>query len=248
MNKKNSPQSVIDKFQKRQKMLPYFLGGMAALLVIIGLVVIILVAAGGGNAFGGLFPSKTPTPSATPTETPVLPTEIPTMTPTITETPTPTMTNTPSGPQLYEVQEGDFCSTIAEKFGVDLITLIKINPGILPTAQNACPIKVGDRIIIPAPGQVAPTPTIVPSTIPRGTLIDYMVEPNDTLKIIAAKFRSTIEAIKQANRITNENLIYVGQMLKIPVNLVTATPSVAPTSTLSGHLVTPPSRTSTPTP
>ena len=46
----------------------------------------------------------------------------------------------------------------------------------------------------------------------------YTVVAGDTLSKIAKQFGTTVQAIAQLNGITNPNLIYVGQVLKIPKN------------------------------
>jgi uncharacterized protein YkwD len=62
-------------------------------------------------------------------------------------------------------------------------------------------------------------------------LIEYRVLPGDTLAGIAAKFNSIADNIIEANNIENANALAVGQVLQIPVNLVTATATLPPTST-----------------
>jgi murein DD-endopeptidase MepM/ murein hydrolase activator NlpD len=58
-----------------------------------------------------------------------------------------------------------------------------------------------------------------------GTVTDvYVVRPGDTLSKIAAQFGTTVQAIMQANHLTNPNYIYSGQRLYIPgAAVVTAT-------------------------
>jgi len=225
---KQSPQNVIEAYRRRQQMMPFLIWGLAILLVVVGLIILVVSFLGpnrGGLA--GLFASPTPSATATFTPTATQPTPTPTETPTITDTPLPTETPTPSGPFEYTVQEGDTCYDLAIKFNVDLLALLAINN--FPLDQ--CPIRVGDKILIPAPGQTLPTPTPLPTNMPRGTRIEYYVLANDTLEIIAARFNSTVEAIMQENKITDKNKIYVGQKLIVPVNLVTPTPTRAPTNT-----------------
>ncbi len=245
MNQKDNPQSVIDKYSKRQKFMPYVLGGLAGILALAGIFIIISVATGSGNIFKGLFATKTPTPTATFTPTATVPSPTPTMTPTITETPLPSATATPSGPQYYTVKEGDDCWTLANTFGVDLLVLLAINN----FHSGTCPIIPGTDIIIPAPGQALPTSTPLPSDIARGTEIEYTILSGETLADIATRFNSTLEDIKTRNNIEDENVIYVGQVIKVRVNLVTATPTLAPTSTLSLTTAKPTTNpTVTPTP
>lgn len=243
MNQKNTPQDVINKFAKRQKFMPYILGGLAGILALLGILIIIAVATGSANPFKAIFSTKTPTATATFTPTATVPSPTPSNTPTMTLTPTETATVTPSGPQYYEVQQYDNCADIAAKFNVDLLVLLAIN-----NFGGECNIVPGQKILIPAQGQELPTPTPLPSDLPRGTVIEYTVRTGDSLATIASVFNTTVEDIMLQNNLKDENLIYLGQVLKIRVNLVTPTPTVAPTSTLAGQLINPPTATATVTP
>jgi LysM repeat protein len=109
---------------------------------------------------------------------------------------------------------------------VDLNTLLALNS--FPAGQ--CPIAVGQTILIPAPGQTLPTATPVDvSKIAPGTLYEYIVQPNDTLRGIALAFNSTQLAIQTQNKLTNPNLLNPGQKLVIPVNIATPVPTTTDT-------------------
>ena len=237
MSHSDSPQSVIKKYERRQKVMPFVLGVLAGILALIGIIIIIIVATG-SKSFGGLFATKTPTATATFTPTATQPTPTPSNTPEPTQTFTPSVTATASGPQIYEILANDNCSDLADRFGVDLLVLLAIN-NLEITDDGACPIIPGQKIIIPAPGQLLPTPTPIPSDLPRGTVISYTVQIGDTLAYIASLFNSTVEDIISQNKITDINLIYPGMVLKIRVNLVTPTPTRQATSTLVLMTATP---------
>ncbi|MCX7976690.1 MAG: LysM peptidoglycan-binding domain-containing protein, partial [Bellilinea sp.] len=189
MREKKSPQSVIDSYRKRQQMMPYITWGLAGLLVLMGIILIFLWVSGGNSPQIALFSSPTPTATSTLTPSPVPPTATVTMTPTETETPTPTLTFTPSGPFEYTVQSGDTCFDLAVKYEVDLLVLLALNN--FPAGQ--CPIREGDKILIPAPNQQLPTETPLPTGLPRGTRIEYVVKTGDTLDYIASIFNSTVD-------------------------------------------------------
>ncbi|MCL4559561.1 MAG: LysM peptidoglycan-binding domain-containing protein [Chloroflexi bacterium] len=243
MSQKNSAQNVIQSYRKRQQMGPFIVGGAAILLVIVGLLVLVLWLTGPNAPSLAILSTKTPTATSTYTSTPVTPTSTPTITPTETLTPTMTVTPTPSGPFKYQVQEGDTCWDIAQKFQVDLMVLLALNN----FPSNECPIKVGDEIYVPAPDQGLPTPTALPTGY-KGE-ITYTVMPGDTLAGIAYKFYSTEDAIMAKNKITDKNKIYPGDKLIIPVNIATRVPTRAPTSTPNPltPTVTPKPGTATPT-
>jgi LysM repeat protein len=159
---------------------------------------------------------------------------VPTSTPTITSTPTQTSTPTPSAPFYYIIQENDSLSSIAEKFNLGengVIQILLLNPVIDSVTQI---IYAGQEILVPPPGWPMPTTTPWPQDAARGTKITYFVLPGDSLGTIADKFRSTIEEIIKANPDILEDetsLIYPGQLLIIPVNLVTAAPTSISTQT-----------------
>ncbi|MBX3038049.1 MAG: LysM peptidoglycan-binding domain-containing protein [Anaerolineales bacterium] len=210
----------------------------AGALVFIGLAVLIYWLFQPGKPLSNLIATETPTPTITPS-----PTNTNTITPSPTETSTPTITFTPtfSAPFTYTVQDGDYLQLIVEKFalGDNAIPLILIlnepyidtngNPGgIDPTTQIVIP---GQVILLPYPGMPLPTATPLPPDLRPGTLIDYVVQSGDSLAGIANLFNSTIDAISKQNNITNPNELFVGQLLQIPVNLVTPTATRPPTST-----------------
>ena len=237
MEKKGSTGTVISSYRKkRQQSNVIFVYGAAGLLVLAGLALLIIWLTGPAKPLSGLFATVTPTPTLTftPTITPSL-----TATSTITSTPTQTTTSTPSGPFLYTVQEGDYLSSIVTKFnlGQDGIPLILyLNPftsegaiqSINPTTQVVYP---GQQIFIPNPDLKLPTATSIPANLARGTLVNYQVQSGDSLAGIASKFNSTVDDIVKQNKLTDANAIQAGQMLQIPVNLVTPTATRPPTST-----------------
>ena len=231
MNRKDSPQSVIDSYRRRQQMAPYFLGGLAVLLVIVGIVILVVWFAGSGKSAVSpvsLFASATPTATETATPTPVTPTATFTSTPTVTITSTVTQTSTPSGPFEYTVQEGDTCWDIASKQKVDLNVLLALN-----NFGNACPIKPNDKILIPQPGAELPTMTPIATGGAPGQKVEYIVMNGDTLALIAARFNTSVDAIIKENKLEDANKINAGDKLMIPMNTITATPTKSPTSTVT---------------
>jgi len=243
MAKKKS-QSLLSSYRKksRKNTGKALLLVLVAVLIVAGLVMLALWAT--GNLGGGglqLFATDTPTPTMTLTPTPGTPTNTATITPTITETPTPSLTPTLDGPFDYVVQDDDiYCAQIADKFGADLEVLLMINN----FNEGNCYIRPGDIIKVPAPWQRMPTSTAVPTDIPPGTLVDYIVESGATLDSIALFFRSTPERIiaetnryRTANGITpllsDTTPLFIGELLKVPVNIATPVPSATPTRTMT---------------
>lgn len=245
MDNQQSPQTLMNNFKRRQRMLPFLVGGLAVLLVVIG--IIILVAWFAGPNAPALFATRTPTATVTPTATATMPTPTASDTPTITNTPEPTMTLTPSGPFEYTVKSGDTCWDLADRFSTDVVTIIAINN----FPAGTCPLQPDMKILIPAPGQQLPTATPVPSDLPRGTRIQYTIQSGDTLAIIASKFNTTREDIIRLNpkQLADPNKILVGDVITVAVNLVTPTMTRGATSTPAGTQPAPSSTaTNTPTP
>lgn len=228
MSDKDSAQNVIDSYRKRQQRTPFIIGGLAVALLVVGILLLALWLTGSGDAVAGLLATDTPTPTETPTpsQTPTV-TLTPTVTQTLapTDTPEPTVTNTPEGPFVYVVQEGDSCFSIAQQFEVDMLYLMQLN-----NLTETCNIFVSDELLIPPPGSSTPTPTALPENLPPGTRIEYTVLFNDTLQGIADRFLSTVERIREANEeIIGENdEIFPGQVLVIVVNIATPAPTSTP--------------------
>ncbi|KAA3643293.1 MAG: LysM domain-containing protein [Chloroflexi bacterium] len=202
-----------------------FLIVLSVLLIIVGGVFIGLWAFGSGTPeILGFLASPTPTPTETPTPPP--PTETPTITSSPTQGPTATLESSPTAaaPFLYIVQQGDTLSSIAERFAVEVITVMALN-GI----SNDDFLTVGQELIVPDPNTGLPSPSPIPPLV-AGSLIDYLVLPGDTLASIAAEFLSTEEGILAANEdISNPNQLFVGDVIKVPIRLITPTPGPSPT-------------------
>jgi uncharacterized protein YkwD len=221
--------NVINSYRKRRQQKGPFLIYGAIALVIIGGIMLIIWLTGPGQPFSGLFPTETPTPTLTFTPTN---TSAPTETPTTTLTPAPTVSPTPSAPFPYTIQENDSLDAIAQRFNLGedgILLILDQNPEIVNVNNGV--IFVGQTILIPIPGTTRPSSTPIPSNLGRGTLIEYRVLPGDTLAGIAASFNSIEQNIIDENNIENANALQVGQVLQIPVNLVTATATLPPTST-----------------
>ena len=225
MSDKESAQHVIEAYRRKRQgpRSSSLLMLLTVMVVIIGAAVLVVWLIGPNSPMNPK-PTRTPTVTTTPTFTS---TSTTTSTPTITLTPTlppptntslPTETPTLSVPSWYIVEEGDTLSGIALKFNTDLIVLLNMNPGI-----DANTIKVGDKIIIPAPNTTLDTATPIPPDW-RGT-IEYTIASGDTLAGIAIKFNSTVQKIMELNKIQNANDIQAGQIIKVPVNIATPIPT-----------------------
>jgi LysM repeat protein len=99
--------------------------------------------------------------------------------------------------------------------------------------NGTCPLIPGVKIKVPAPGTTLPTSTPIPPDTKSGTKIEYTVKTGDSLRSIASEFNTTIEDIIAQNKLADPNNISPGVKITIRVNLVTPTPTFAPTSTLA---------------
>jgi len=233
MSDKDSAQNVIEAYRKKQQAARKapLLFGVTAVFIIAGAAFLIFWLLGSGTPKLSLGFLATDTPTVTNTATPtttLTPSPTATDTPPPTDTLTPTLPPTQSGPFVYQVEDGDNTWSIAQEFNVDLMVLITVNN--LDPANPT--IRVGDKLIIPAPDTRLPSATPLPTNLSRGTKIDYNVQLGDSLLAIANQFNSTIESIKEENDIENENEIYPGQVLVILVNIVTPVPTSTITPTV----------------
>ncbi len=224
--------NTIDSYRKRRKQpLPLILGVAAILLVVVGIIIVIISLNKGSFT---LFATQTPTPTITPSRTITV---TPTETPTITLTPTITSTPTAAAIYPYVVKDGEYLSTIIQAQGLGdtpnaLIIIFMLNPSIDPLTGF---ITVGQTINLPPPNFPLPTSTPLPTGLAPGAHINYRVLPGDSLGSIASQFNSTIAGILNLNKTALANgqasLIYPGQLLVVPINLVTPVPSATLTAT-----------------
>jgi spore coat assembly protein SafA len=109
----------------------------------------------------------------------------------------------------YTVRSGDTMSAIAARYGISLSKLEQANPQV----SNPNLIYVGQSLNIP--DSFTPAPAAPPPANTSGQTV-YTVRSGDTLSGIAARFGTTYQAIAAANGISNPNVIYPGQQLRIP--------------------------------
>lgn len=114
------------------------------------------------------------------------------------------LTYTPvPGSGYYTVQKGDSLWSIANKYDTTVSEIRNYNNLTSDTLQ------IGQQIRIPRGSTVTPPNDQVPSQV------TYIVKSGDSLWSIANKYNTTVDAIKNANNLTN-NLLRIGQVLVIP--------------------------------
>ena len=96
----------------------------------------------------------------------------------------------------YTVQAGDTLTAIANKYGTTVDSLVALN-----NIADKNKIYVGQVLKI--------------SGATSNNSTSYTVQAGDTLSGIASKFGTTYQELARINNISNPNLIYVGQVIKI---------------------------------
>lgn len=238
-------QSYKEKRRKNRIYFPLIVGGISVILISVGIWMIYLWYRGANIEIAFL---NTPTPTPTNTATPLPPTQTPTITPIPSATlpPTEAPTATASAPFVYIVQSGDILSSIAEKFDVDVISIMIYNG-----MTNDSPLFPNATLTIPLSNSPLPTKTPLPANLRPGDVIEYFVMPGDSAPQIAELFASTVEDIERENidfygADFNINLIFPGQILKVPVGRMTPTPTFGPPATDETAPSATPSLTPTP--
>ncbi len=111
-----------------------------------------------------------------------------------------------NGYSTYIVMRGDTLKSLANRFGTSMDVLVNLNPDI----TNVNVIYEGQRMIVPSGSGV-------PTTPPPASGQSYIVQRGDTLRIIAGRFNTTVDAILKVNpQIVDPNRIYAGQAINLP--------------------------------
>ena len=108
--------------------------------------------------------------------------------------------NKPEDSSAYYVQPGDSLYLIAAKYGITVQELKEKNN------LNSDMLFIGQKLYIPSPE----------SDSDKSEDMLYSVQPGDTLYLIATKYGTTVQRIKQENNLETD-VIYIGQKLYIPL-------------------------------
>lgn len=123
----------------------------------------------------------------------------------------------------YTVVKGDNLTKIARSYGIGLSELMHAN-----SLNKKSILRIGQQLVIPNPQPgLNPEPPVAPTYEASSAEVEstlYIVVPGDSLSRIAAKFSTTVRAIKSANGLSSDR-IYAGQDLLIPKSSPTSSAS-----------------------
>lgn len=108
------------------------------------------------------------------------------------------------GPTTYKVVKGDSLYSIANKFSLSVLDLMKYND------LTSTVLQIGQVLKLVPDSSDEEQIVVVP------IYEDYTVKKGESLYSIAKKFNTTTEVIKQDNNL-NSNLLSIGQVLKVRV-------------------------------
>lgn len=122
---------------------------------------------------------------------------------------------TVNGIGTYIVQPGDDLNRIAARYGLSVTALAQLN-GIV----NPANVVIGQVLVVPGPGNNYPggsvPPTIIPTSPAPPPVRTHVVQAGENLFRISLRYNVPLDALMRANGIVNPNLVYVGQVLRIP--------------------------------
>ena len=124
--------------------------------------------------------------------------------------------------EYHRVRSGETLSEIAEQYRVSLAAVVRING-----LSNRNFIRAGQLITLPVTGPSLP-PTLALAAGGQGSGNgEYTVRRGDSIALIARAFGVDEAALLRVNGVGNRNLIYAGQVLRIPgADSTSASPAV----------------------
>ena len=144
--------------------------------------------------------------------------------------------NADSSNGYYTVQSGDTLSGIALKFSTTSSKLAQLN-----SISNPNLIYVGQRLLVNQSSDSNSSSSDQSSSATTNTeasAASYTVKSGDTLSGIASQYNTTVNQIVSLNQLSNPNLIYVGQVLKLKNSQTTNSSSSSSTATTTADTYT----------
>lgn len=114
---------------------------------------------------------------------------------------------------VHVVQRGQNVYRIALRYGVTIADIARANG-----LANSAVVRVGQELVIPGCGNLTPTPGVPGQAPPlgEGTCGTHLIQPGENLYRIALRYGVTMAALRNANGISNVNVIRAGDTLVIP--------------------------------
>ena len=125
--------------------------------------------------------------------------------------------NTDTSPEFetVTVKKQFHLKTIAEKLGVSFEEMTALNPAlrrqITPTSPYSLKVPAGKRQIV-----LAALDELQAFSIQKKEYVFHRVRRGENLSLLALKYRTSIKAIEDSNRLRRKQLLQVGQKLRIP--------------------------------
>lgn len=121
----------------------------------------------------------------------------------------------------YTIQKGDTLWDLARKYKTTVSKIEELN------SLSSSVIYVGQKIKIPS-ASVPEKPIDKGNDAPRVTYNNYTVEAGDTLWGISRKFGLLETDLYEANGFSSKTVLYIGQVIKIPVYNIPVKPTPGP--------------------
>jgi len=155
-----------------------------------------------------------------PPEPPVMPAaEIETLPPPAPVTPKPPAKSWPEETTSYTIRSGETLSEIAKQFDVSMAEIMALSG-----LKNPDFIRAGQTLTLPGKIDVSrarpvsrpePKPPAAAVTAVAGEGVTYVVKAGDSLSVIAARYGTTVKALREANGLSGDRIL-VGQTLVVP--------------------------------
>jgi lysozyme len=139
-------------------------------------------------------------------------------------TSTSTSNSSSSSTQYYTVQSGDTLTGIATTYSTTVPNLVSWN-----SITNKNLIYVGQSLIV-SQGTSSSSNSSTSATASTSSTGTYTVKSGDTLSSIATGHSTTVSSLVSLNSISNPNVIYVGQVLKLSANSASTSSSTTSSS------------------
>ncbi|MCQ5068898.1 LysM peptidoglycan-binding domain-containing protein, partial [Faecalibacillus intestinalis] len=126
-----------------------------------------------------------------------------------------TTTNTETSSASYTVKSGDTLSGIASQYNTTVNQIVSLNQ-----LSNPNLIYVGQ--VLKLKNSQTTNSSSSSSSTAATTVGTYTVKAGDTLSAIASRYSTSSSTLASLNSLSNPNLIYVGQVLKVSSNASTS--------------------------